>query len=193
MKIALARIVLLPIVVAFSIAEPALASPLVQSAKTGTAGSSVEVRGDLPKPGDLRLEDLEPLGATTATWTLHGQVHTVVGVSLDKVLRRFGWEPGVMSKSMPPAEKRAGYKRVVVATASDGFQAVFSTAEIAEGMGKTQALLVWMVDGKPLPAEQGPLRLVVLSDAEPSRSLYRLSRLDVLDMRRIVPASPSKQ
>lgn len=47
-----------------------------------------------------------------------------------------------MSKSVPPTEKRVGYKRVVVATARDEFQVAFSTAEITEGMGKTRAFLV---------------------------------------------------
>lgn len=154
--------------------------------------AAIDVRGDVPKPGLITLQDLAQLGSITSTWTLHGQSHTVVGVPLEKVLRRAGWEPGVMSKTVPPAEKRVGYKRVVVVTAPDGFQSVFSAAELTEGMGKTQVLVVWSVDGKPLPAEQGPLRLVVPSDAEPSRSLHHLRRIDVVDMRRIVPVAPTK-
>lgn len=97
-----------------------------------------------------------------------------------------------MSKTLPPAEKRLGYKRVVVVTAPDGFQSVFSAAELSEGMGKTQVLVVWMVDGRPLPTEQGRLRLVVPTDAERSRSLHTLRRIDVVDMRRIVPVAPTK-
>ena len=153
----------------------------------------VDVRGDLAKPGPLKVSELESLGKVTATWTLHGKTHTVVGVPLEKVLRRFGWDPGVMSKTVPPTEKRAGYKRVIVLSAKDGFQSVFSAAELAEGMGKSQVLLVWTVDGKPLPAEQGPLRLVVPSDGEPSRSLYQLARIDVVDMRRVVPSGPDRK
>ena len=150
----------------------------------------IEVRGDLPKPGPLRLAELEALAPATFTWTAHGQSHTVLGVPLATVLRHFGWEPGVMSKTLAPAEKRVGYKRVVVATAPDGFQAVFSAAEIAPAMGKTQAIVAWMLDGKPLVPAQGPLRLVVLTDEEPSRSVHNLQRLDVVDIRRIVPVSP---
>ena len=154
-----------------------------------TAPPPIDVRGDVPKPGPLRLAELEAMTPATFTWVAHGQSHTAFGVPLATVLRRFGWEPGVMGKTMAPAEKRVGYKRVIVATAPDGFQAVFSAAEIAPGMGKTQAVLAWMVDGKPLPAEQGPLRLVVLTDDEPSRSIYHLQRLDIVDMRRIVPVA----
>ncbi len=156
----------------------------------GASVAAVEVAGDIAKPGRLTVKDLEPLGAVTAAWEVHGQTHTVVGVPLEKVLRRAGWEPGMMGKSLPPAEKRAGYKRVVLATARDGFQAVFSAAELTEGMGKTVALLVFKIDGKPLREDQGPLRVVVLSDGEPSRSLFQLQRLDIVDMRH-VRTSPS--
>ena len=64
---------------------------------------------------------------------------------------------------------------------------MFSAAELAQGMGPSQVLLVSTVDGKPLPPEQGPLRLVVPSDGEPSRSLYQIARIDLVDMRRIIP------
>jgi DMSO/TMAO reductase YedYZ molybdopterin-dependent catalytic subunit len=192
MKIAPARFVLCLLLLALIVPLPGMRPTMAQPQKGGSPASAVEVRGDLPKPGELKISDVESLGAVTVTWTLHGQPHAATGVPLEKVLRRFGWEPGIMSKAVPPTEKRLGYKRVVVVTAKDGFQAVFSAAELTEGMGKTQALLVWMIDGKPLPADQGPLRLVVPSDAEPSRSLYQLSRIDVVDMRRIVPVSPAR-
>ena len=166
---------------------------LVGSARAETATPAtppvLEVRGDLPKPGPLRLTELTAMTPATFTWVAHGQSHTVLGVPLATVLRHFGWEPGVMGKTIPAAEKRVGYKRVIVATAPDGFQAVFSAAELAPAMGKTQAVVVWMVDGKPLPPSEGPLRLVVLTDEEPSRSVYHLQRLDIVDMRRIVPAA----
>jgi hypothetical protein len=38
-------------------------------------------------------------------------------------------------------------------------------------------------DGKPLPEDRGPLRLVVLTDKEPSRSIYNLRKLEILDLR----------
>jgi DMSO/TMAO reductase YedYZ molybdopterin-dependent catalytic subunit len=149
--------------------------------------AALTVRGDVEKPGTLTLAELTAMEATTAPYTAHEHTQTVVGVPLAKVLLRYGVVPGPMGKTMAPADKRAGYKKVIVASAADGFQAVFSLAELSEGMGKTQALLVWKADGKPLAPEQGPLRLVVLSDGEPSRSVHQVRTLDVVDMRRIVP------
>jgi hypothetical protein len=40
----------------------------------------------------------------------------------------------------------------------------------------------WEVDGKPLSPEEAPFRIVVTTDKEPSRSLYKLTRLEVVDL-----------
>ncbi|HZN93242.1 MAG TPA: molybdopterin-dependent oxidoreductase [Myxococcales bacterium] len=153
------------------------------------AAPSVEVTGALPKTGKLALKDLQAMKPEKATWTDRGKQVEVEGVPLGKVLAASGFEPGPMDRSGPPADKRPGYKKVVLVTARDGFQSVFSCAELAEEMGPaTRTLLVWKVDGKPLPPEQGPFRLVVLSDKEASRSTWAVEKIDVLDLRARGPA-----
>ena len=146
-----------------------------------TPPATIAVTG-LPRPGNLGQKDLTALGATTTAWTVHGTKRMVTGVRLDKVLTHLGFSPGPMGKDVPVAEKRAGYRKVVVATAEDGFRAVFSVAECVEGMGRTDVLVVWTVDGKPLGPDEGPFRLAVLTDGEPSRSLRQLKRLEVVDV-----------
>ena len=101
---------------------------------------------------------------------------------LDKVLTHLGFSPGPMGREVPVADKRAGYRKVLRATARDGYQAVFSMAELSEGLGRTEVLVVWAVDGKALDPEEGPLRLVALTDGEPSRSLRQLERLEVIEL-----------
>ena len=135
----------------------------------------------LPKTGTLSLADLERLGPVTLAWTSHGETHQVKGVRLDKVLAHFGFTPGPMGKDVPLPQKVKGFRQVLVATARDGFQAVFSCAEVSEGMGQTVALLAWEVDGKPLASDVGPFRVVVVTDGMPSRSLRQLERIRVVD------------
>jgi hypothetical protein len=143
---------------------------------------TIDVSGALPRSASLGQAELSALGATTGTWTLHGTRHQVTGVRLDKVLTHLGFAPGPMGKDVPVAEKRAGFRKVVVATARDGFQAVFSVAECFQGMGPGEVLVVWAVDGKPLAPADGPFRLAVLTDSEPSRSLRQLRTLEVVDV-----------
>jgi hypothetical protein len=143
--------------------------------------ASVRVEGALPKTGSFSQGELEKLGGATVPWTSRGQTHQVTGVRLDKLLVHLGFTPGAMGKDVLPKDKVKGYRQVLVATARDGFQAVFSCAELLEGMGPTAAYIVWLIDGKPLTPDVGPFRLVVVTDAEPARSLRMLERLRVTD------------
>jgi hypothetical protein len=78
--------------------------------------------------------------------------------SLNRILTRFGFEPGTMGKDVPKHEKRKGWRMAIRASAPDGFEAILSCAEV-------------------------PLRLVVLTDKQPSRSVYGVRKLEVLDLR----------
>ena len=142
---------------------------------------TLSVDGALPSKGALAQADLEKLGAETMSWNSRGESHQVKGVRLDKVLEHFGFTPGPMGKDVPVSQKVKGYRQVVVATAKDGFQAVFSCAEVTDGMGPTVALVAWEVDGRPLAPDIGPFRLVVVTDGMPARSVRQLERLRVLD------------
>ena len=153
----------------------------VKSPPALTAARLVLV-GDLPRTGAMTLDELKAMGGTAQTWTSHGTAHKVFGVRLDKVLAAHGFTPGKMGKDVPKSEKRAGWRKVALMTAADGFQSLISCAEMSEEMGPTVALLIWEMDGAPLPEAEGPVRLVVLTDQEPSRSIYALVRIEVLDV-----------
>jgi hypothetical protein len=156
--------------------------PSLTRAVEAPAAATLRTDGALPKSGTLGRSDLEQLGSTTVAWTTHGQTHQVTGVRVDKVLAHFGFTPGQMGKDVPVREKVRGFRQALIATARDGYQAVFSCAEVSDGMGTTVALVVWEVDGRALGSETGPLRLVVLTDGQPSRSIRQLERLRVVDV-----------
>lgn len=46
----------------------------------------------------------------------------------------------------------------------------------------TRATIVWQMDGKPLPENVGPFRIVVATDKLPSRSMYQVTSLKVVDL-----------
>jgi DMSO/TMAO reductase YedYZ molybdopterin-dependent catalytic subunit len=161
-----------------------LAALTVAAAPPPTASTpSIEIAGALPRTGTIALAELKKLKVVKAPWKSHGEPHEVTGVFLDQVLAKFGFEPGVMGKEVTAREKRRGWRKAIVASAKD----VFSCAELFEDMGATRALLVWEVDGKPLPADRGPFRLVVLTDKEPSRSVHGVARIEVVDLADRVP------
>jgi hypothetical protein len=153
----------------------ALAAPL-------TPGG-LAVAGDLPRTGILTVADLARLAPESIDLKGPAGKQQARGVRLDKILVHFGFSAGDMGKRESLRDKRAGWKKVVRATAADGFEAAFSCAELSDQMGPTRAYVIFEVDGKPLPPEVGPLRLTVPTDKEPSRSLRQLARVEVIDLR----------
>ncbi len=152
---------------------------------------TVVVSGDLPRTGVLAQKDLEALGATSVEWVDHGETHRVTGVPLDKVLAAFGFAPGPRGKQVSVVEKRAGWRKVLVAIGNDGYQVAFSCAELSQEIGATKALISWSMDNAPLREGTGPFRLVVLTDHEPARSVHGLERLVVVDATQ--PATRAKR
>jgi DMSO/TMAO reductase YedYZ molybdopterin-dependent catalytic subunit len=147
------------------------------------ASGQISVRGAVASPKSLTRVDLVALGAIEADWSEHGTTRHVRGVPLGKVLTTAGFSPGPMGKDVAKRDKRSGWKMAVRVTGLDGYQTVFSCAELMEDMGATRALVVWEVDGKPLDAEHGPFRLVVLTDKEPSRSVHQVQTIEIVDLR----------
>ena len=153
--------------------------------------SAVAVSGALPRTGALGRKELEALGASTVEWVEHGERHRVTGVPLEKVLAAFGFTPGPRGKQVPVAEKRAGWRKVLVAVGRDGYQVAFSCAEVSPEIGATKAFLSWSADGEPLREETGPFRLVVTTDGEPARAVHGLERLVVVDVT-LPPERPAR-
>jgi hypothetical protein len=131
----------------------------------------------------LTIADLEALGAADVAWTHKENTTVYRAVPLEAVLRSAGVTPGEMSGA--PAEKRAGWKYAVLATATDGFQATFSVAEVFKAMGRTEAFVALSESAKPATRAEGRFRLIVTSDGEGSRSVRDLRRLTILDLRRV--------
>ncbi len=159
---------------------------------------TLKVEGELIKSASLTVEELRELGAVTVDWvdtraaaecaapaqkSDAGCGHQVTGVRLDRMLLRLGFSEGPIGPQANPKQKHQGLRSVVIASAADGFEAVFSVGELLETLGATNALLVWEMDGKPLPARLGPFRILVLTDKGASRSIHQVTRLRVVDLK----------
>lgn len=99
------------------------------------------------------------------------------GVPLTEVLKRAGISFG----SSMRGRALAGY---VLAEAHDGYQVVFSLGEIDPDLGHAHIIVADKREGKPLFDYQGPLRLVVVTDGRPARSVRMLEKLSVVRLRK---------
>lgn len=72
----------------------------------------------------------------------------------------------------------------VVASATDGYQVVLSLAELDSTFTRNDIIVADTIDGKPLFAYRGPLRIVAPKDMRGARSIRMLERLEVVRLRK---------
>lgn len=149
----------------------ACASPLVaQSAPT------VVVSGAVATPLTLSRSDLAGMTRASVTTNSNGIATTYEGVWLSDVLKKAGVPIGAM--------RGAALSNYVVASASDGYQVVFSLGEIDPDMTDEQFLLADTANGKPLFGENGSFRLVVPKDKKGARSIRMLTGITVVQAKK---------
>jgi DMSO/TMAO reductase YedYZ molybdopterin-dependent catalytic subunit len=132
------------------------------------------VKGAVKKELRLTAAELKAMPRTKVTAKDHdGATHEYEGVALQALLAKAGAPQGgdLRGKNMTLC---------VVAEAGDGYRAVFSLAEMDGDFAGEQLVVVDTVDGKPLGAEQGPLRLVVPGDKRQGRWVRMLKQVLVL-------------
>ena len=72
----------------------------------------------------------------------------------------------------------------LIAEAADDYRVAFSLGEVDPGVGSTQVLIADKADGKPLPDNSGPLRLVVSTDKVGAWSVRMLLKIEVVRLRK---------
>ena len=138
------------------IAALCLQAPATTPARTGT----LVIAGDVSKPATLTPADLRALPRTTVKIQEEGRTVSYEGVLLGELLKRAGAPLG----SDLRGNALTSY---VIASANDGYQVVFSLAELDPAFTSNDIIVADTVDGKPLFDYQGPLRIVAPKDTPP--------------------------
>ena len=145
----------------------------------GGTTTQLSLSGAVRTPGVFTLSSLESLPATTETVTyLAGGTPvtaTFTGVSIWTLLT----DAGIVTD---PAIKNDILNYYVLATGSDGYEAIFSLGELDPMFGGTGApdLIAYLQDGMPLGAD-GFARVVVPGDDFGGRYVSNLVSLQVID------------
>jgi DMSO/TMAO reductase YedYZ molybdopterin-dependent catalytic subunit len=142
-------------------------------APAAEGGVALAVKGAVKQELRLTLADLKAMPRTKVTAKDHdGVAHEYQGVTLQEVLAKAGVPQGgdLRGKNMTLC---------VVAQAGDTYRTVFSLAEMDRDFAGEQVIVVDTADGKPLGAEQGPLRLVVPGDKRQGRWVRMLKSVAV--------------
>jgi hypothetical protein len=143
----------------------------------GQSAPSIAVTGAVPQPLTLTAADLANMPRASVTTKNNGIETVYEGVWLSDVLKKAGMRLG-------EALRGAALASYVLASASDGYQVLFSIGELDPDMTDGQFLLADKANGKPLFGETGAFRLVVPKDKRGARSVRLLTTLEVVQLRK---------
>jgi len=168
-------------------AGPRVASVEHATARWATAGQpgaalaprtgTLEIAGAVPQPVTLRPTELRQLPRTAVRLQEDGRTVTYEGVLVAELLKRAGVPLGNDLRGQAVAS-------YLVATAADGYQAVFALPELDPEFTGSEVMVADTVDGKPLFDYQGPLRLVAPRDRRGARSVRMLERLELVRLQK---------
>ena len=149
-----------------------------QEAPQPSAPASFSVSGDVSSPLVLKADDLTKMPRQTVTVQEHdGTKVDYDGVLLMDILKRAG----------APADKQIRGKALasyLLAKAHDGYEVVFTLAEMSPEFGNETILLADKRAGQPLAANQGPLKLVCPGDKAGARSVRMVEGIEFVKLQK---------
>jgi DMSO/TMAO reductase YedYZ molybdopterin-dependent catalytic subunit len=161
----------------------AIAAPV----RAGTDPDAITIGGSVEKPGDwtvARLKTDLAADISPISYTSHdGTKHSSNAVPLLALLKASGVQTQL--KPDPKADPRLKHhelRQVVVVQGRDGYVATFSLAELLGELGNRPAWLAFDIDGGPLPASDGPIKLIVPDDQKPARWVHGIQIISVIDV-----------
>ena len=142
-----------------------------------TPQPTIQVTGAIKQPLTLSADDLAKMPRASVKTTSSGMETVYEGVWLHEVLKKAGVPQGgeLRGKAL------ASY---LIAEAQDGYQVVFSLAELDPAFIDNEILLADTANGKPLFGATGRFRLVVPKDKPGARSIRMLTKIEVVQVRK---------
>jgi len=157
-------------------AGASLAAPAALAQAVATAPATIRLDGLVATPRTITAAELAALPRREqATTDKEGKKHVYRGVALRDVLHLAGAPEGKAIHGPVLAQ-------AVLATAADGYQAVFALPEIDADFAPQTILLADQRDGQPLPAHDGPYQLIVPLEKKPARWVRQLTGLRVVNV-----------
>jgi DMSO/TMAO reductase YedYZ molybdopterin-dependent catalytic subunit len=128
----------------------------------------LKVSGEVTKPLTLSVDDLAKMKRSTQeVKDRDGKTMSYTGVTVQEILELAGVTMGKQLRG----ENLSKYLMVKCA---DGYEVLFSLAEVDSSFTDRVILLADESGGKPIPADKDPFRLVVPGEKKPARSCYQV-------------------
>lgn len=140
-------------------------------AQNSSKEAIVKVEGEVSKKLSLSISDFEKLPHVDAVMKdRDGKNQQYSGVPVIELLKQAGVTLGKELKG-------ENLTKYMLVRASDGYEVIFSLAELDPAFTNRVIILADKKDGKALENGVGPFRLVVPDENRPARSVHEVSHL----------------
>ena len=158
----------------------AIALPAAPTAQAqGGFAESFTLTGLVEKPKTFTQADLAAYPSVTLSVSFGAgqgfQTGRYTGVQLWDLLQE-------AKVQLDPARNNDRLRKYVVVTGSDGYDAIFSLAELDPDFGAEVILIAYAKDGQPLPQNEGMARAVIGTDKRGGRLVSNVVRIEVRDV-----------
>lgn len=138
------------------------------NAQENTSKPFIKVSGEVTKTLTLSVEDLLKMKpVTVGMMDKAGKDHNYKGVGLQEIL-------GMAGVTMDKQLRGKNLCKYLLVKCSDGYEVLFSLAELDSSFTDRVIILAYESDGKPIPAGTGPFRLVVPGEKKAARSGFQV-------------------
>jgi DMSO/TMAO reductase YedYZ molybdopterin-dependent catalytic subunit len=134
---------------------------------------TIQVTGEVQQRLTLSAADLAAMPRTSVTANdKQGVAHSYSGVALAELFRAAGVTTGGQLRGKNLA-------KYLLVSCADGYQVVFSLAELDSDFTDRIVILADQMEGKPLPDGIGPFRIVVPGEKRPARNCFQVKTLSI--------------
>ena len=131
------------------------------------------VSGEVATPLELKAQDLASMKPIShKVKDRDGKEHEFKGVPLIEILEKAGVTTGAKLRG----ENLAKYALI---TTADGYEVLYALAEIDPEFTDQVILLAIEKDGQPLPAGEGPFRIITPKDKKPARWIREVRSIKI--------------
>ncbi|RDC62323.1 molybdopterin-dependent oxidoreductase [Adhaeribacter pallidiroseus] len=150
-----------------------LAWPLRIPAQTANNEATVKIAGEVKTEVTITSGELDKMKKITVVATdRNNQAQNYTGVLLATLLQKSGVTLGEELKGK-------NLKKYVLLEARDGYQVVFSLAEIDPVFSEKKIILANRLDGNLLNPDQGPFQIIVEGEKKKARFIRQVTRIAV--------------
>ena len=124
----------------------------------------------------VMLDDnlLSDLPVEEAELNVHGTISHCSGPSLRSLLTKLGQPEGA-------AVHGNVLTTIITVTGADGYAVALSLGEVEPTLGHAHAIIATRCEGRALPPETGPYRLVIPGEDRPVRSVRQMQSITITD------------